>query len=222
MAYTISDLNPARPVLIIDSQEISISLITLNISLYIEQEFTTLENLLKELDKNKVLIFKIVWMLVLDKKEFNNNFVTFSNKIQSKESLLNVAKKLTAVLYEAIKKSQPLVKNLQRQKDAQRIQQTQTEKEPCFADYFDTIAARYGHTLEDFYNLTLRNLHIILKTVGDKKYEELEIQAALLDKKLKPRLNIKEISEEEEQANEDQAQEALKELQRKYQENKDK
>ena len=223
MSFTVEELNPKKPVLKIDDKEIVLSLITLHIDVILKEKYGSLSNVFDAIHEKPEELINVVWILVLNKNQFENKPEVFKNHVlTSNESIVSWAKSMSACLQEAVSKSMPLIKNQKRYKDIQEIKGSETNEKPCYASYFDTVAKRYGYTLEQFYELTLRQLHILLKTIGDKSYDELEVQAALAGRQLKPRMKFEDISEEEEQENEDQAMEALKRLQEEYKARKDK
>ena len=224
MSYSVEDLNPALPVLIIDGKEITISFVTLHLEVIFKDQYGSLPKLFEELEKNKQLIIPIIWELVINKPQFNNSVEDFKKCIFStKESLIDVSKKMTACLNDSVHKSMPLIKNKQRYEDIQKLKKATTDEateKPCYATYFDTVAKRYGYTLDQFYELTLRKLHIILNTIGDESYKELEVQAALNGVKLKPRMTYRDVSPEEEKEQEEDAFAALKKLKENYEKGK--
>jgi len=54
------------------------------------------------------------------------------------------------------------------------------------AALFDVVANRYGWTLEQFYSLTRRQLRFLNRAITKNKRMELETQASLHGRKLKP------------------------------------
>ena len=224
MSFTVEELNPRKPVLIIDNKEIVLSLITLHHEVIFKEQYGSLAKLFENLKGKPELIFDIVWELVLDKVSFNNSLKEFKATVFSaKESLLDVSKKMTSCLHDSVHKSMPLIKNKKRYEDLQQIKKATSDDgdaEPCYARYFDNVAKRYGYTLDQFYELTLRKLHMILNTIGDESYKELEVQAALNGVKLKPRMTFKDITPEEEQEQEDDALATLQKLKDSYEKNK--
>jgi len=223
MAYSVEDLNPKNPVLKIDDKEIVISLITLNIQVELAETYGSLEIAFKLLQKQPVEIIKLIWVLIKDKSIFDYNFEVYQEFIfKTAEGTNTWAKDMKRCLDSSIYKSMPMIKNLKRQRQIRDMKSPENDtNEICYASYFDIVASRYGaYTLEQFYELTLRQVHIFLKTIDSKKYDELEIQAALLGKKLQPKMEFNDISEEQEEQQEEQAMKALKELQAEYLKNK--
>ena len=221
MSYSVSDLKPKNPVLIIDSHRIELSLITLQKDVIFADLYGNIAGVFDELSKKPTEIIPIIYELVADKSQFKFSIEVFKKFIFNLNATTDiVAKEFTRGLHESVNKSMPIIKNEKRYKELQEINQSTTMDAPCYASYFDTVASRYGYTLEQFYQLTLRQLHILLTTIGDKKYDELEVQAALQGRQLKPRITFNDVSIEEEEDQEKQAQDALAELKRKYQERK--
>lgn len=224
MTYLVEELRPKNPVLIIDGKEFKISLITLNIDVELKDLFGGLDKCFDLIRDNPVKILEVMWPLVIDKNFFDNNLQKFTVYIRSaKESLADIAKKMYKCFEQSAVRSMPLVKNKKRQKEIQDIKGAAGGDKPCYALYLDTVLKRYGgFTIDSFYDLTLRQLHIILKTIGEKSYDELEVQASLLGRQLQPRIKFDDITEEEDAQNEEQALEVLKRLQKEYEKNKGK
>ena len=224
MRITVEELNPRKPVLIIDNKEIVLSLITLHHEVIFKDQYGSLAKLFENLKEKPELIFDVVWELLIDKHQFNDSLEIFRKQVfTAKESLLDISKKMTSCLHDSVHKSMPLIKNKKRHEDLKQIKDATTDEgdaEPCYARYFDNVAKRYGYTLDQFYELTLRKLHIILNTIGDEAYKELEVQAALNGVKLKPRMTFKDITPEEEKEQEDDALAALQKLKDNYEKNK--
>jgi len=220
MSYTIEELNPLKPVLVIDDREIIISLITLHKEVIFKEKYGSLSKVFDAIKEKPEEIINVIWILTINKKEFGFSLEELKKFIfTSKQSILEWSKDMHRCLNESISKSMPLIKNQKRYKEIQEIKGSTTDTEPCYAGYFDTIAKRYGgYDLDKFYELTLRQLHMLLSTIGDKQYEELEVQASLHGRKLKPRMTFEDISEEQEKEQEQQALEALKRLQDEYKE----
>jgi len=224
MSYSVEELNPKNPVLIIDNKEIIISLITLQTEVSFIEQYGSLSAVFGIIQLTPEKIIDIIWELTANKDQFNSSLEVFKKFVlTSKGSIVDWAKDMSACLTEAIQKSMPLIKNQKRQKEIQEIKNSSVDSKPCYATYFDTVAKRYGYTLDQFYELTLRQVHILLHTIGDKQYDELEIQAALQGRKLKPRMVFNDVSVEEEKEQEQQALDALSRLKKEYEErNKDK
>ncbi len=217
MSYSVEDLNPALPVLIIDGKEITISFVTLHLEVIFKEKYGSLDKVFKAISDDPTEILNIIWILVTDKKEFSFSFEVFKKfALTSKGSIADWSREMMTCLQQSVYKSMPLIKNTKRHNDIQKIKGTQTDEKPCYGVYFDTVSKRYGYTIDQFYALTLRQLHILLKVINDKSYEELEVQAALAGKQLKPRMKFEDVSEEEEKENDEQAIEALKRLQEEY------
>lgn len=223
MSYTVEELNPKNPVLIIGNKEINLSLITLHVDVMIKEKYGSLQKMFEAVNEKPDEIINITWILVLSKSRFDFTFEVFKKYcLTSNEPVAMWVKSMRVCLQEAVSKSMPLIKNKERYNTIQKIKGSTTDSVPCIMSYYDSIAKRYSYTLDKFYDLTMRQIHIILVSLEDKLYEELEIQAALQGRKLKPRINYKDISEEEEKENEDQAIDALKRLQEEYKAKKEK
>jgi len=219
MEYQANELNPAPVVLLIDSEEIEISFISLKIDGILQKKFNGLTGVYSLIKENPVSIIEIIWVLVRNKSRFSFSLEVFKNHcLTSKESLQDVAMKMKQCLDDSVNASMPLVKNPKRVKELNAINKATTQEGVCYGVYYDRIAKRYGYSLEQFYDLTLRNIHIFLNVIGDESYKELEIKASLAGRDLKPRMKMNDISPEEEAEQEKQALEALAELQKRYKE----
>lgn len=222
MSYGINELKPKNPILIIDKREIELSLITLEKEVTFIEVYGSLPNIFKVINEIPEEILDITWELIIDKTQFKSRREVFKKyALTSKDSIVDWSRKMMLCIYQSVNKSQPLIKNQKRYKELQEIKGTQTDKTPCYGVYYDTIAKRYPYTLDEFYNLTLRQLHMFLSTIGDESYKELEVRAALANRELKPRMEFNDVTEEEEQQQTDDALEVLKRLEKNYQEKKD-
>lgn len=216
MSYEIEELNPIKSVLIIDSLEMGISPITLHHEVIFKNKYGSIAKMFEELNEEPTKIMSIMWDLLEDKNIFKNNYKIFHNScMAAKEPTLDWSKKMKQCLDATTSNSFPLIKSVKRQKELAQIKNTENKK-PCFAVYYDSISSRYNYTITEFYKLTLRQIHIMLKTINDKKYEELEIQAALNGVKLKPKMVYDDISEEQDEEQEEAANEAFKRLKDEY------
>lgn len=219
MSYTISQLNPQGPILFIDGKGIQLSLLTLKMEVVYSEKYGSLQKVFDLIAEDGAMLIPIIWELVTQKEDFQNNPESFQNFIlASRQGLIEVGKSLSVCFNESVTKSRPLIKNPERAKVIREISGGADPKKPCYAVYFDTLASRYGYTLETFYDLTLGQLHILLKVIGDKSYEELEVQAALQGRQLNPRMEFEDITLEEEESQEEQAAEALARLRKDYEE----
>lgn len=217
MSFNIEEISPRNPVLIVDGAEIHLMALTLRADVSLKYKYGTLVKVYDSIKENPSELLDIIWFFVKDKKLYNDKPENFKNYLfKARESITDIAQKIKACLDEAVNTSMPLIKNKKRYKELQAINDSQTDETPCFLEYFDSISKRYGYTLDSFMDLTLRQVHMLLNLVGDKSYEELEVQAALQGRKLKPRMKFLDVSEEEEMDQEQQALDALKRLQEDY------
>lgn len=220
MSFTVEELNPKKPVLKLGNKNIVLSLITLHKEVFFKEQYGSLAKAYEVMREDGIEILNIIWELVEDKNEHENNFEVFKKIVlTSSDGAVEHGKNMLKCLNEAVAKSQPLIKNQKRYKELQDIKGAMTDKTPCYGVYYDGLAKRYGYTLDQFYGLTLGQIHIMLNVIGDESYKELEVQAALQGRELKPRMEIQDISIEEEQAQEADAMDALKRLQEEYKKN---
>lgn len=218
MAFTLLELNPINPVLTVDGREFELSKLTLKHENLFADAFGSLQELYAKASKEYELIIKALWLLLIDKSQFNNTYSLFLKHILTAKEFPN----LSDPLDDAVTRSRPVVKNQKRLKEINAIKQNESGEKPCYATYFDSIAKRYGYTLDEFMALTLGQLHMMLNKIGDESYKELEVQAALMGKKLKPRIKYNDISEEEEKEQDAQAMDALRRLRERYEQNQGK
>jgi hypothetical protein len=218
MSYSVEEFRPANPTLSINGRDFEISLITLHIDSKIKTKFTSLENIFDQIRIKPMRIFDALWILILDKAYFNHSQEKLKEAILSECKTSEVTGKIIEVFNEAIGKSMPIIKNKKRYEELLKINQTQEERKPCYAVYYDTLAKRYGYSIDEFYNLTLRQLHILLHVVGDQSYEEIEVQAALQGKKLKPRMKPLDIEEDDDKRLDEDAVAAHAQLMKEYNE----
>lgn len=222
MSYKAEELRPNKPVFVLNNKEIVFGLLTIEKEVQFIDKFGSLQKMYDLIKKEPQHIFDVCYELIENKNLFKNSLEVFKAEIYSiktKLSLIDLSISFSNIFNDIIVKSMPLIKNKKRYDDIQKLKGFQNESDgSCYAVYFDAVAKRYGYTLDQFYQLTLRQLHIILKTINDKSYEELEVQAALQGKKLKPRIVFEDISEEQDKENEKQALEALEMLNKRYKE----
>ncbi|NJM55067.1 MAG: hypothetical protein HC841_03345 [Verrucomicrobiae bacterium] len=140
-------------------------------------------------EENPFVIFEALWHLLADRPEWPN-YEAFIKDLTShgKGFLIKASQAGFNALKLSLANSAPLVKNPERMKVLHRQAQAQGASPVCYARYYDTIARRYGFTLDQFYNLTLRQLHLLLRASQDGDYQALEVQAALAGRKLQPRM----------------------------------
>lgn len=223
MAYSLEELRPSNPVLWLDGSELEFSLITFRMDAKICAIAGSLERVFAEVLKRPELLFEVAWTMLINKGTFAD-YAAFKAMIdKSSKGTAEISQLLSNVIHEALLKSIPVIKNKKRQDELRKIQELQNggPTTPCYGSYYDVVASRYGYSIDDFYNLTLRQLHIILSVAGDKRYEEIEVQAALQGRKLKPRMTApEELTEEKDEDMDKQAQEMYQEQMKRYKERK--
>lgn len=89
----------------------------------------------------------------------------------------------------------------------------------CYGRIYDSIASRYHYTIDEFYELTTRQIMLLLKILGDAKYEEFKLQATLHGVKLKPRPEALVIKKEDKELYDKQARATLKKLRKRFYKN---
>lgn len=220
MKYNVDDLNPSNPILIINEKEYSLNLLTLQIDILFKTKIDRLENIFIEINKRPILLFELIWLLLKDKSNFDYSPKKFKDAIFSELSTVEMTKSMMKNLSEVINKSMPIGMNTKNSDELRKINNLQNDDDgkPCYGVYYDTVAKRYGYTIEQFYNLTLRQLHILLIVIGDKSYDELEVQASLQGKKLRPRMKPLENTVESDTKLDDDAKELHERLMKEYKE----
>lgn len=225
MAISIEELQPLQPFVYIGECKLVLSLVTLQKHAEFSNEFGSLEKALDSIREVPANLYIIAWTLLENKEQFNNSISEFSMFLQGvgqKESIVDISGKIFGAINSSVSRSMPNIKNPKRMKEIAELKNTDSDSdtEVCYATYFDTIAKRYsGYTLDKFMNLTLGQVHQMLNIIGDEGYKELEVKASLHGVKLKPRMTFKDISEEEEAQQEEDAMDALKRLTEKYEKN---
>lgn len=214
------DFNPPKKKLKIGKKSYQLDNLTLLKLSEIKDEVGELYEVFDKMRKTPLIIVKVFWILIIDKDQFEDDFKKFENAFLGTGSTPEHTKEAMDVLYAVIKNSMPLVINEKRRKDIDKIIGDTKETVNCYVDFYDSIASRYGYTIEDFYNLTLRQIMMLLKKVSNKRHDELAIKAALMGRKIEDRVRLEEIPEEQEKEQEDQARAALKRLQQEYALNK--
>lgn len=222
MNYSFDEFNPGQVTLEIPAGEIPLNSITLSVLTFFEEKYQGLQNIFTIMKEDPEHLTKILWQLVKHKERFDYSYAKFKDFFQSKE-IATAAGEAYKVLTKLIADSMPLIKNPKRHSELLKIRKAQSDNQStitCYGEIYDRLATRYGITVAEFYNLTLRQVHILLEKMEDGKYKELEVQAALLGRKLQPRLMFTEVSEEQEKENDQQALEAVARLRREYEEKK--
>jgi hypothetical protein len=222
MSQTLSEFNPKAPDLVIDGKRIKLSLLTLELEVVFSEQYGSLMRLFDVISEKPESLIEIIWEFVIDKQRFQYSPEEFKTYIlTSAQSMMDTGKNLRKCFDESVSKSRPIVKNPDRAKVIRDISSAMVDESkatPCYAKYFDTVAKRYGFNIQDFYGLTLGQLHVLLKVIGDASYEELEVQAALQGRKLKPRMDFVDISAEDEADQDADAAEALARLKKAHEE----
>lgn len=224
MGYTVQQFLPPKSVIYIDGLFVEFGFITLNVETRLSELYGSLPKAYEKIEEDPRELIFVMWELIKNKALFNHSLLEFETMLNnSKGDHEELGKTLGETFRSIVIKSMPLIINKKRQKEISAIMNSGGKtKEPCYGVYYDALSKRYSLSLEQFGELTLRNLCIMLKVIGDESYKELEVQASLNGKKLQPRIEYNEISEDEEKEQERQAAEALKRLQDEYKKNRDK
>lgn len=215
MTYSLEEFYPPKPFFIIDGRKFLLNIVRMRDEVTIRETYGSLENIFEVIREDPTSILDIVWILLSSKKGFDSKDDFKSFCLGSTDLLQEWSKFMMEALNKSVYLSMPLIKNHKRMKDLQNIKGGESSR-PCYVTYYDSVASRYGYTIERFYDLTLRQLHLILKIMNDKKYEELEVSASLHGRKLNPRVIVNDITEDEEKEQDDQASAALNDLKERY------
>ncbi len=223
MAYELQHLKPET----VFFNEHELLPFTLELEVWAIYQYGSINKMYEELraptKERPFLVFDILHKLLKDKTKFKKPIHLVKEFIDiSKQAIINNS----ALAYKAIKRSldlsAPIIINPERYKakiDMLKAQ-GQLADEVCYGTYYDTLASRYGYSIDQFYNLTMRQLHILLKTINEEKHNELSVSAALQGRELKPRMEVLEITEEQEKENEESAASAHESLLKRYNERK--
>ena len=220
MAIKIDELYPLPVPFNIHNKEYQAGLFTLKVELWILEQFENLEEfnhaLIKPPEDRPFILFEFIYELLINNP--HDSIEDFLKHVLSKgqHGLVAAVKATTNASDEIIIRSMPLVRSIKKLEQLKEIRAASGagDSEPCYAAYYDKVARSYGYTLQDFYNLTTRQLFLILTAIEDGDYIELEQKAAIAGRQLKPRLTIVDISEEQEAEN-DQARNELLERMKK-------
>lgn len=219
MAYTLDELRPLNPSIEFDYYSMEFNLISLYLNTRLTKLYGSISAAIDYVSRNPSAIYDVAYILLKDKKKFptKQEFQVYLDR--SNLGTAEIASGLTRCFHESVLESMPLIKNKKLQDEYNAAMGVET-KVPCYGQYYDSIAKRYAYTIEQFMALTLRQLHIILVVSNDSSYEELEVQAALLGRQLKPRMKMVDIDESTDKEQDEAAQKMLKEMQAKYQDKK--
>lgn len=223
MSYTLEELKPLAPFETINDKKIIFSLVNLNHEVYFAERFGGIQKFFHGLKNNPETLLEVSWLLLSGKEEFKSCFKTFETFLHSGKELTNEwAQKLVSLIEQSAIRSRPIIKNLKRVQEMQKIKAAQNAEDgtPCYAKHYDSIASRYGYTIDQYYELTLRQLQILLKTANEEEYQELEFQAALNGRELKAPIKVLEISDEEDNDLDKEAQSMFDRLKKNYEEKK--
>lgn len=215
MGHALEELRPNNPAMNVDNYVIEFNLLSLKLINKFTKIYGSISKALTLIEKEPSKIYEMSYLLISDKEKFPTQ-ATFKLFLDSSSFTTDsIASELLRCFYESVIASLPVVKNQKLKEEYQKALGHEA-KEPCYGEYYDTVAKRYSYTIDDFMNLTLRQLHIILTVSSDGIYEEFEVQAALLGKQLKPRMKMVDIDEATDKEQDEMALQMLKEQQAKY------
>lgn len=220
MGFKATDLRPSKVVMNICDKDITLNFVSLEMDVFYTEKYGSINKTLDHIRENPLSIFEVIYPLVEDKKQFKTlkEFRSFCTKIHLGSSLEDRAILIFEKIQEVFQKSSPIIKNYKRMKEHADIKKAQDDKEICYGEYFDTLHGRYGYSLDEFYQLTLRQIHILLKVASDRNYDELRTQASMHGRKMEERMQYADITEEEEEEQDRHAMEALEMLKQRFNE----
>ena len=85
-----------------------------------------------------------------------------------------------------------------------------------WAKIYDMFAARYGLTIDKFYEFTLRQIMYAKEAIEDASYDDLALQAKLHKMKVKPRPRPLKLSKNERKEADEYAQSTLERMQAEF------
>lgn len=225
MSLQLHELKPPLVKIVLDQKVFMLKPFTLNEEVEVIHKFGSMKNTMGFLnsptEKNPYTVFILAWQLLEDKEYFGtlDKFIK-SCKGNSKRAFIRAGQSCFKGVKQSIEDSGPLIKNPERMAflHKQAVMQGKEKEQVCYASYFEKISSRFGYTINEFYELTMRQLHALLKCISNSKYEELEVQAVLAGRKMKPRIEYDDITPEQEKENEKAGENAHAELQRRFKE----
>lgn len=176
------------------------------------------EQIQKPNEKSIALYDVLSYLTGKTKKELIYHGVA-DNKLNIEKTVIENSRLAYTAIKSALDNSSPLIKNPERAKAKQQMLEAQgAAKPPCYGVYYDRLAKRYGYDLDQFYNLTLRQLLILLNVINEESYDELALQAKLHGREIKERMEVDDITPEQEAEQDNAAQAAYEALMRRYRE----
>lgn len=215
MEYKIQDLRPNNVFIELYDLELEIGLLTLHKTNLILETIGDINNINEILKNNPLLLFDVIWILLVNKSDFKNK-KEFKNAIFSIAKTSEVSARLKDSLFEVMRRSTPKMKNTKKYDELLKLNELQGNAKVCYGVYYDRLAKRYGYTLDQFYELTVAQLNILLMVSSDESYHDIEIQAALQGKKLKAKMQYDDVDEKTDAELDKEADEMLKRLQAEY------
>lgn len=221
MAYSADDLNPTNPYITVDGVDFEFEVMTLRAEAKMREKFGDTYKVYEKIKEEPLRLYDALWILLRNKEFFKQSKKDFIHYFMNNMDTLSFSKQSMTVINDCFLKSAPIIKNISKMQELAKIKAQQDEKPVCYGVYYDKIASRYGHTIDQFFNLTLRQLHILLKVSNDEKYQEIEVQAMLQGRKLKGKMEYVDIDEELDKKAESDAKEMHKKLMEEYNKNKE-
>lgn len=224
LEFNIEELKPYPVFVEVKDEEVELLPFNLNHEVYVIKHFKDLNSMISLMNKSnktkeEILhqtthLLNLTWTLIKDKEQFKNSKANFVNSFINNKHI-KAGRKLSDAIIDSIINSLPRQDKIA----ASDLDGNSGEgNKICYANYYDRLAKRYGLSIDDFYNMTLRQVHGLLVISGGEEYKELEVKAAIAGRKLKPRIETRYTSREEEASNDLQAKEAVAELQKLYEE----
>lgn len=204
MEFSIADFNPSNPKLIINGMELEFKVLSLKIDCLLTEEFGSPQDVHPIIKREPLRLFDVAWIFLVRKDLFDNSPEKFKDFCMKR--IVENSKNLVNTINACYAKSAPIIRNRKSYDAMMKIHAENNEQKPiCYAVYYDRISKRYGYSIEQFYDLSLRQLHALLTVSTDGTYEEIEIQAALQGRKLKARTQFKDVDEVQDKKMDDEA-----------------
>lgn len=222
MQYDYNEFYVSNLLITLNSREIELLPLSLKNLQRLEDKFCELKNLEDFIKNDPKQLFKVIWLFVANKEQFSYSYTDFLNFINA-GSILDNTKTVYKTLHKLIVNSSPIVKNKERHEAIQAIKKAKSEEnntKPCFANIYDKFASRYSMSIDSFYDMTMRQVHALIEVMDKNEHKELEVQAALMGKKLKPKLNAHAIDAEEDERLDQEAESMLERIKKEYEMNK--
>lgn len=200
MGFSFSDLLGNRIEITICDKEFELSLITIEKHLRIVEMCGSINNLFEHFKKENLALLDFVYMLIKDKTDLSKS--DYYNLYLKTPDKIELGKQLQIKIQQIIKASYSEVREKSQNEIDMEILNSAVsgDNDKCIGKAYDLLAKRYGYTLQDFSQLTLKQLDILLEVCSESVVDEFDTQAALHGRKTKPRMKVKKTEKKEDEA----------------------